>query len=132
MGKYSVKNINDFIYRSKEDSIFLHHIKTLFTEYMAEEKSPYEIKPLVEAHDRYEIVYLVSGKVGYRVDGVDYSLGSGDILIIPPGKIHRVCISTKEDYDRYNIQFHSDLISSPAMHLNNLLDELLNIGSEYG
>ena len=36
-----------------------------------------------------------------------------------------------EDYERYSIEFHRNLISSPPIHLNNLLDELLIVGNDY-
>ena len=109
----------------------LHYTKTPCTKYTDEEKIRYAKKDFAEAHDRYEIIYLITGNVCYHVDGIGYSLKHGDVLIIPPGKIHKRTIVPEEDYERYNIQFHRELLSSNATHVNNIIDSLLNVGSEH-
>lgn len=42
------------------------------------------------AHDGYEILYFLSGEVQYYIEDESYSLVSGDVLVIPPGKLHRL------------------------------------------
>lgn len=53
------------------------------------------------AHDYYEILYFLSGEVQYYIEDKSYYLVPGDILIIPPGKLHRpVIIDENTTYDR--------------------------------
>ncbi len=52
-------------------------------------------------HDDYEILYFLSGEVQYYIEDESYSLVSGDVLVIPPGKLHRlVTVNEKIVYER--------------------------------
>ena len=53
------------------------------------------------AHDDYEILYFLAGEVQYYIEDKSYYLMPGDILVIPPGKLHRpVMIDEFVTYER--------------------------------
>lgn len=53
------------------------------------------------AHDGYEILYFLAGEVQYYIEDKSYYLVPGDILVIPPGRLHRpVIIDENTTYDR--------------------------------
>lgn len=53
-------------------------------------------------HSHYELYFFIEGKVHYIVDGNEYDLKTGDVLLIPPNKIHGPdIISTTEPYCRF-------------------------------
>ena len=59
-------------------------------------------KPIdFHSHDFYEIYFFVSGNVTYYIENENYTLQKGDVLIIPPGKLHRPVIERNLSYERY-------------------------------
>ena len=53
------------------------------------------------AHDHYEFLYFLEGEVQYYIEDRSYYLMPGDLLIIPPGRMHRpVVIEENVTYDR--------------------------------
>ena len=75
------------------------------------------------SHDFYEIYFFMDGNVKYYIENESYTLKKGDILIIPPGKIHRPVIEEgTAPYERYVLWLYSHYISSK--------DSLMEIISE--
>lgn len=62
------------------------------------------------SHDFWELYFYVSGNVTYYIENETYYLSKGDILIIPPGKLHRAIIKDNSTYDRYVLWIYSDCI----------------------
>ena len=60
------------------------------------------------SHDFYELYFYVSGNVTYYIENETYYLSKGDILIIPPGKLHRAIIKDNTPYDRYVLWIYAD------------------------
>lgn len=55
----------------------------------------------VHHHDFYEVYYLLSGEVGYWVDGRIIRMRSGDLLLINPLELHRPILEGKNKiYER--------------------------------
>ncbi len=52
-------------------------------------------------HPYHEYIYMVSGKARYYVDGSQYELNPGELMLIPPGVVHTGYYDT---YDRLIIQ----------------------------
>lgn len=70
-------------------------------------------KPInFHSHDFYEIYFFMDGNVKYYIENESYTLKKGDILIIPPGKIHRPVIEGNTPYERYVLWLYSHYISS--------------------
>ncbi len=66
---------------------------------------------LKHSHEFYELYYFIHGNVTYKIDGTDYPLKSGDILLIPPNTTHEpIFSSSKQTYERIILWFSSELI----------------------
>lgn len=51
--------------------------------------SPYFKTLAFHSHDFYEIYLFLSGSVSYYIEDAGYNLVPGDVLIMPPGSMHR-------------------------------------------
>lgn len=70
-------------------------------------------KPIFfHSHDFYEIYFFVDGNVKYYIENESYTLAKGDVLVIPPGKIHRPVFEKQHDYERYVLWLFGDYISA--------------------
>ena len=59
----------------------------------------------VHFHDIYEIYYFISGNAKYLVEGTEYSLEPGSIMIMRPSESHKVKILESVCYERYALNF---------------------------
>ena len=59
----------------------------------------------IHAHEWMEILYVISGRGTYLVEGVQYPLEPQDIFIITPGEMHKLNIDPSEPYERIAIHF---------------------------
>lgn len=64
------------------------------------------------SHDFYEIYFFAGGNVTYYIENENYDLKKGDVLIIPPGKLHRPVIENNAAYDRYVLWLYGDFVNS--------------------
>ena len=105
-------------------------------------KDIYTKEILFHSHDYYEIYFFADGSVKYYVENESYELKKGDVLIIPPGRLHRPVIEENIPYERYVLWiYNSYLISNSGINgfiqsINALADEkkahLVSFdGSEY-
>lgn len=70
-------------------------------------------KPIhFHSHDFYEIYFFMDGNVKYYIENESYTLAKGDVLIIPPGKLHRPVIEGNTPYDRYVLWIYNRYVSS--------------------
>ena len=65
---------------------------------------------LLHVHDDYEILCVVSGRVGYRVEGREYDLSRGSIMIMRRAEIHRLIVKETTKYERFIINFSPELL----------------------
>ena len=63
-------------------------------------------------HERCEIFYFISGDAEYLVEGAEYLLRPGSILIMRPAESHRAKIVGKGKYERYAINFSVSVIDN--------------------
>ena len=64
----------------------------------------------LHVHDDFELFCVVSGNVGYVVEGSEYELPSGSIMIMRSAEIHRLIVKGDERYERYIINFSPELL----------------------
>ena len=64
------------------------------------------------SHDFYEIYFFLGNSVTYYVESEIYTLKKGDVLIIPPGKIHSTVVSGENVYDRYILWLYNGFVAS--------------------
>ncbi len=75
----------------------------------------------MHSHDFSEIYLFLQGSASYIIEDCKYSLLPGDLLIIPPGKLHQLDIKdSSETYERYVLwidQRYLKRISTPRTDL---------------
>lgn len=75
-------------------------------------KDPYFKSLDFHSHDYYEIYFFIDGNVTYHIEENIYELIPGDVLIIPPGEMHRPnIINTKFSYERIVFSVRVDCIN---------------------
>lgn len=74
----------------------------------------YKDEPSLEVeyhnHDFYEIYYLISGKVNYIIEGKNYNLKPGDILLINNKELHKPLIKEGAVYERMVVWVNPEFI----------------------
>ena len=80
-----------------EDSdLMLHHTLT---------DNPSEAMFPLHAHDRYELYCFLHGQGYYTVEGHDYPLSPGSLLMMRDGETHKLHISPTRTYERIALHF---------------------------
>jgi len=59
----------------------------------------------MHTHDLYEILYIFSGKGSFKVEGSEYSVSGGVLLITRVSEAHCAQIDNSTDYERISIHF---------------------------
>ena len=70
--------------------------------------TPDETSFPLHAHRHCEVYYFISGKGHYTVEGRDYPLSAGSILLMRDGETHKLHISPDVPYERISIHFALD------------------------
>ncbi|MEI6602419.1 MAG: AraC family transcriptional regulator [Clostridia bacterium] len=87
--------------------------------------------PRFHMHDFYEIYLFVDGKVKYYIEENSYELIPGDILMIPPGKMHRPVISNPEAiYERIVLGINPGFIKTLESSESPISEVLRELDSE--
>lgn len=62
-------------------------------------------------HKDYELLFVARGQGKYVIDGVEYPLSDGTLMLIHPFEFHYVCPDSCRPYERFVVMFEkSDLI----------------------
>ena len=75
-------------------------------------------------HSSFELYYMKEGKCNYFIADRSYDVVSGDVILIPPGTIHRTNYNTKT-HSRWLINFSDEFVSGE------ILDAALKLGYLY-
>ena len=62
----------------------------------------------MHVHNLYELDYIVSGRGSYYVEGAEYPIFSGCILLIHPIDAHMTHVDIDSTYERVTIQFSAE------------------------
>lgn len=76
-------------------------------------------------HTYYEALYFLSGSVRYGIEGEQYQLNAGALLIVPPYHLHQVCLPADAPYERIVLGFDALLpenLSGGICDLSTCLD----------
>ena len=79
------------------DDFHIHHTLT-------EHPENGEMFPM-HAHDRVEIYYFISGSCRYSVEGNEYILKPGDVMLMQPSETHHLKVMGDMPYERMVIHF---------------------------
>lgn len=71
------------------------------------------IPPRTHYHRDYEVYYLTEGRCRYFIDNKTYPMNPGDMVLIPPGVIHKVLYDT-QTHSRLLINCTEDYIPASA------------------
>lgn len=75
----------------------------------------------MHSHDFSEVYFFLQGSATYIIEDCKYSLRPGDVLLIPPGKLHQLDIKdSAETYERFVLwlnQRYLKRISTPKTNL---------------
>ena len=92
-----------FIYSYRDTDIYTHHSLT---------SSPATDDFPMHAHEWMEVLYIISGKGTYLVEGQQYPIHKNDIFILRPAEMHKLDIDESEPYERIVIHFSPALLET--------------------
>ncbi|MGN0400766.1 MAG: AraC family transcriptional regulator [Acetatifactor sp.] len=61
-------------------------------------------------HASYEIYYFISGKGSFFIEGNEYCLHSGDLLIMRSTEAHFISVDPSVPYERFTLHFLRDMV----------------------
>ena len=82
------------------------------------------------SHDFYEIYFFVDGTVTYCIEEKTFELMNGDVLIIPPGKLHKPIVTDNLRYERSVLWLSRDYLNKIDRSTPSIADELRKMRSE--
>lgn len=88
----------------------------------------------MHAHEQHEIYYFVSGRASYIVEGNEYRLEGGSLMIMRAGEVHKPNIQPGYAYERMALNFGNELlraIDPDGLLARPFLDRPLGIGNYY-
>ncbi|MDD2362638.1 MAG: AraC family transcriptional regulator [Oscillospiraceae bacterium] len=89
------------IYQFTDEEILLHH---------SIDKRPNPEDFPMHAHDMCEIFYFMSGNSRYMVEGSEYPLEPGSLMLMRPAETHKLQIQADSPYERYAIHFSPGIL----------------------
>lgn len=105
------------IFSYRDDVLYGHHTR---------DEVPVPESFNMHAHEWMEVFFLVSGKCNYLVEGSQYQLQPGDILIMRAAETHKLVISPDEPYERIAIHFAQELLENIGPNTAELLKPFLD------
>ena len=66
---------------------------------------------VIIAHEWYEILYFISGRGTYLVEGSQYPMEPHDIFILRPAEMHKLAIDPSVPYERMVIHFSPEILN---------------------
>ena len=63
----------------------------------------------MHAHHDYELYYLVSGRGSFWVEGCEYVLAPGDLMLFNQSEVHHIEVRPDEPYERIVVNFKGEL-----------------------
>lgn len=67
-------------------------------------------------HEFYKIIYLMDGKVDYKVEGKTYHLKPHDFVLVGANVIHKPEIEPSVPYERYIVYLSEEFLSEESEH----------------
>lgn len=68
-------------------------------------------------HEHYEILFFIKGDVNYFIEGADYWLTNGGLLMIPPSVLHGIKDYGNQSYERYVLHLYHSKASDKTREL---------------
>ncbi|MCR5740427.1 MAG: AraC family transcriptional regulator [Lachnospiraceae bacterium] len=90
----------EFFYEHEADGIYTRHVREEHAD-----GSGYRM----HIHERCELYYFIDGKADYLVEGAQYHMKRGSLLVMSPGEVHRTKLLADGVYERYAVNFPIDM-----------------------
>lgn len=84
---------------------FCGYEESLLTFYHSLDWRPKDRNFTMHVHNLYEIYFFVAGSASYLVEGSEYRLEPGCLLLMRPTESHKVRILAEKPYERYSLNF---------------------------
>ena len=104
----------------KMSKYFFHKQDGIDCHYCCDEKPNKESFKL-HNHDTCELYIFIYGKGKFLIEGNEYPLSNGDIILLRPAEAHYIDIDTSRPYERFSVHFSEDFFK--AFDKDNLLLE---------
>lgn len=88
-------------YQKVQEGLFISHLT-----YNAPPQDFFDM----HTHNRYELLYILSGDVTHVIEDRKYKLKKDDLVIIKPNDYHYIRIDSPVDYERYDLLFDPELL----------------------
>ncbi len=113
------------LFRYRDENFFCHHTLT-------EHPDPSSFS--MHAHDKCEILYIISGRCAFNVEGRAYPVTPGDIFITRAAETHRISVNPDTPYERCAVHFPAAMIESLGFGtlLAPFTDRPLGVLNRYG
>ena len=89
--------------RSFGKHLHIHHIRT---------EHPEELHFVMHAHRRFELFYFAAGKASFWVEGCEYVLTPGDLMLFDVSEAHHIVVEPGEPYERIVVSFTRELMET--------------------
>lgn len=83
------------------------------------DQAPHDTDFKMHLHENNEILFFVSGDAHFLIEGNDYALSAGDVVLMRDSESHKIKIISSEPYERYVVNFPSEavLLADPSGEL---------------
>lgn len=83
-------------------------------------------------HDAYEILFVVSGRGKYVVEGTAFDINPITLMVIPPFEYHYVLLEPDVPYERYVLKFSPSMLTAEtASRFADMMSSESGIGGKY-
>lgn len=89
------------IYMFNDNSLFYHH---------SIDKNPCPEDFNMHAHEMCEVLCVISGNCRYLVEGSEYTIEPGSIMLMRPGETHKLQLTGNSPYERIAVHFTADIV----------------------
>lgn len=86
----------------KDNEIYFHH---------SIDEKPNDASFKMHLHEQLEIYCYICGDATYLVEGTEYNLIPGCIVIMRPSESHMIKILSQKNYERFSLHFMPDIIN---------------------
>lgn len=91
--------MNERLIYTDEDIVFRYHL----------DSHPVPESFTMHTHQMCEVYIFLNGKASFRIEGSEYRLERGDLLIMRPAEAHCIQVQADHPYERMSIHFEPEL-----------------------
>ena len=100
------------LYSYSDDRLYIHH---------SLDKTPDPTQFPMHVHEKCELFCFISGKGYYTVEGNDYALAPGSVMLMRGSEAHKLHIEPDVPYERFVIHFSPEAVLTPESPIRSFL-----------